>query len=326
MNPIDTASMRAQLTEETLTPYYTCTSQGVYYHPIETDKHGQEKPPERLCDTIELIGRGIDSEGSHYRIIQWQDRITRKKQQTALRTEDIGSNWGALQRLGIAIHANRRKRELLADYLQSEGSHTPYTITDRAGWHDNAYILPSGEILSPTNPRIHYNGDKSQASAYQTKGTLTQWQQQIAYYAKDNSRLTLALGSAFVAPLMHLLDIESGGIHLYGDSSDGKTTSAKVALSVWGVPNSLKLTWEGTGLGFSNIALARNDGLLVLDEIGQASPKVVNQTAYAVINGTSKIQARREGGNRAISQWRTFVLSTGEKTLQGYVKANGTDW
>ena len=125
---------------------------------------------------------------------------------------------------------------------------------------------------------------------------------------------------------LDLLDHESGGFHLYGDSSDGKTTAALFALSVWGNPKELKLTWEGTAHGFSNTAAARNDGLLVLDEIGQASARTAAQTAYAVLNGTGKIQGAKEGGNRAINRWRIMLLSTGEKTLDGYLKTEGKDW
>ncbi|WP_158535604.1 DUF927 domain-containing protein, partial [Kingella kingae] len=33
------------------------------------------------------------------------------------------------------------------------------------------------------------------------------------------------------------------------------------------------MTWRGTDLGFSNAALARNDGLLVFDEMVEAHPK-----------------------------------------------------
>lgn len=212
--------------------------------------------------------------------------------------EIIGNQWQPLQKLGIAIAANRRKRELLADYLQTEGLHTPYAVTDRAGWHHGAYILPNGDIIG--SERVFYNGDKSQAEAYHSQGSLEDWRAEIGTYLAGNSRLCLAIGTALAAPLMQLLGMESGGFHLYGDSSDGKTTAAKAALSVWGKPDILKLTWEGTGLGFSNIAGARNDGFLVLDEIGQAAPRVVAHTAYSVINGTSKAQGAKEGGNRAI--------------------------
>lgn len=317
----------------TAAPYYDCSSKGVYYHTFDTDKSGNvtEKPPQRLSDAIYLIGYGIDDAGKHYRVIQWTDRLQRERKTTALPMSDIGTNWGQLQGMGIAIVANRRKRELLADYLMTEGAKTRHLITNQAGWvaNNSAYVLPSGEVITADEkdaPRIIYNGDTSQAQYYGTRGTLDDWQQQIARYAAGNSRLCLVLGVAFAAPFMRLLDIEGGGFHLFGDSSDGKTTAAKVALSVWGKADDLKLSWEGTGHGFSNIANAKNDNLMVLDEIGQASPRVVAHTAYSVINGTGKVQGAKEGGNRHINRWRVLVLSTGEKTLEGFLKAGKGEW
>ncbi|MDO5059271.1 MAG: DUF927 domain-containing protein, partial [Neisseria sp.] len=204
-----------------------------------------------------------------------------------------------------------------------------YSVMNKAGWcmNNQAYILPSGETLRAENKaRVIYNGDKSQAESYTASGSLEDWQQHIARYIAGNSRLCLAVGTALAAPLGRLLNIEAGGFHLFGDSRDGKSTAARVALSIWGNPEALMLTWTGTGLGFTNTAAARNDGLLVLDEIGQANAKAVAQTAYAVINGVSKVQGAKDGGNREISRWRVFVLSTGEKPLHGFLRTAGVEW
>lgn len=78
-------------------------------------------------------------------------------------------------------------------------------------------------------------------------------------------------------------------------------------------------------MAFSNVANARNDGLLVLDEIGEAPAKVVSLTAYSVLDGKGKIQGAKEGGNRPVDKWRVLVLSTGEQTLEAYLKANNAD-
>ncbi|QMT40849.1 DUF927 domain-containing protein [Neisseria shayeganii] len=127
---------------------------------------------------------------------------------------------------------------MLADYLQTDGLHTPYTVTAQSGWaaRQSAYVLPSGEILAADKgkhaPRVIYNGDKSQAAAYAANGTLADWQLQVARYAAGNSRLSLAIGTALAAPLLGLLGMESGGFHLFGDSRDGKSTAARAALSV----------------------------------------------------------------------------------------------
>lgn len=127
-------------------------------------------------------------------------------------------------------------------------------------------------------------------------------------------------------PLLSKIHEAGGGFHIYGNSRDGKTTAALVALSVWGQPESLKMAWKGTGYGFDNIALASNDNLLVLDEIGQAKAYVVSDTAYSVLDGKSKIQGAKEGGNREITDWRILLFSTGEYALDAYMAKSGKEW
>lgn len=280
----------------------------------------------KLSDPIELIGRGADDNGQHYRVIRYRDPISRKHHIEALPTADIGSKWGNLQGKGIAILSGRIKRERLADYLQTEGSNEAYTVTARAGWHGQTYIIPSGEIISSHNgsSKIVYNSQHKQG--YTQSGTLEEWRENIGRYAVCNSRLALAIGTALAAPLARLLGIEGGGFHLFGDSRDGKSTAARLALSIWGNPEQLEVKWSGTTIGFTNIAAERNDGLLVLDEIAQANARTVADTAYTVINGVSKIQGAKDGGNREINRWRVFVLSTGEKPLQSYVSRSGEEW
>ena len=78
-------------------------------------------------------------------------------------------------------------------------------------------------------------------------------------------------------------------------------------------------------MGFNNTATARNDGLLVLDEISQATPKVVSDTVYSVMNGINKAQGAKDGGNRAVSRWRVLVLSTGELSPENML-GNQAEW
>ena len=313
-------------------PRFDTNNRGVWWINVRTDKDGDivEAEPLLLSDPIDIIGTGQDNDGAYYRIIKFKDKITRQQKTAAIPQAEIagGKCWERLGFYGLFIESNPTKRRKLADYLQKEGSQTAFTITDRAGWHEDSYIMPSGETITATDkdPAIIYNGDTSQAKAYQPNGELTDWQQNIARYAVGNSRLCLALGASFAAPLLSLLNEESGGFHLMGDSSDGKTTAAKVALSVWGKPSGSLLSWSGTKIGFSNTAAARNDGLLVLDEIGQASPHVIGDTVYSVMNGINKVQGAKQGGNRALSRWKVMMFSTGEKTPDSILKHHKGDW
>ena len=330
---MSTMSTTAEFDTYTPHPRYECTRSGVYHIGIKTDKEGNtnETTPVWLSDPIRLIGRGTDGTGSHYRIIEWKDRLTGAAKQAAVPSAEIGSvqGWQRLQSYGLTILSGRAKRERLADYLQTEGENTHYAVTARAGWHGTAYILPSGEVICPDNAeagRVIYNGDKSQAPAYETAGTAQEWNAEIGQYLTGNSRLCLAVGTALAAPLIGLPNMEAGGFHLFGDSRDGKSIAARIALSIWGNPAALMQTWTGTAHGFTNLANARNDGLLVLDEIGQANARQVSQTAYSVINGVSKVQGAKEGGNRESTRWKTLLFSTGEKPLDAFIRRNGEDW
>lgn len=64
-------------------------------------------------------------------------------------------------------------RNELADYLQSSGNREPWAVCHSAGWHNGAYILPSGEIIgTPHTPTIFRSQSAEQAKGYGTKGTI----------------------------------------------------------------------------------------------------------------------------------------------------------
>jgi uncharacterized protein (DUF927 family) len=122
----------------------------------------------------------------------------------------------------------------------------------------------------------------------------------------------LAIGTALAGPLLYLLGEESGGFHLFGPSSIGKTTAAHVARSVWGMPLG---SWRTTGNGAEGLARGACDTLLTLDEIGQAPPAVLEELAYLLGNGRGKARMRRDATARPTETWRLLFLSTGEVGL-----------
>ena len=80
-----------------------------------------------------------------------------------------------------------------------------------------------------------------------------------------NARLVFSICVAFAGSLLRLGHEESGGFHLRGNSSVGKSTGQHLACSVWG-SRDYKQTWRATINGLEGIAALYNDGLLVLDE------------------------------------------------------------
>jgi uncharacterized protein (DUF927 family) len=161
--------------------------------------------------------------------------------------------------------------------------------------------------------------------AYRRAGTMEGWQEHVARYAAGNSRLGLALSTAFAAPLLYPTGSESGGVHFRGGSSTGKTTALVVAGSAWGgggIRGFIR-TWRATSNGLEGIAALHCDALLCLDEMGQVDGREAGQIAYMLANGQGKTRANRSGETRAAAEWRLLFLSSGELGLADKIAEDG---
>lgn len=161
--------------------------------------------------------------------------------------------------------------------------------------------------------------------AYRQRGTVESWQEHVAKYAVGNSRLGLALSTAFAAPLLYPTSSESGGFHFRGGSSTGKTTALHVAGSAWGgggIRDFIR-TWRATSNGLEGIAALHCDALLCLDEIGQVDGRDAGQIAYMLANGQGKTRAGRSGETRPAAEWRLLFLSSGEISLADKIAEDG---
>jgi putative DNA primase/helicase len=327
-NDLKMLQAAAELPPEPMTPRYECRQDGVFYFGTTVSKQSGELielPPIWLSDRLDIIGSGIDDSGDAYRLVKWSSRVDRKAHTTAMANGSIGDHegWSRLRAGGLAVSSRRPMQEHLAMYLQTEGSNAIHHVTDRGGWRNGAYILPSGEVIGTAIPPVFYNGDDSCAATYKPRGTVEGWRDSVAKLARGNSRPMLAIGVALAAPLLHLVELESGGIHLFGPSGCGKTTSAKAGASVWGEPRGQILNWDSTPLALANAAAARNDGLMLLDEMGQGDPRAVSMAAYRLFNGVGKMQGAKDGGNRDQARWRVLLLSTGEIDLSAFMNSGG---
>jgi putative DNA primase/helicase len=153
-------------------------------------------------------------------------------------------------------------------------------------------------------------------------GSLEGWREGASALCQGNSRLVLAVAAAFAAPLLDLVGDESGGVHLVGGSSTGKTTALRMAASVWGGPEFVH-RWRATANGLEAVAQGHNDALLVLDELAQVDPREAGEIAYMLANGSGKHRARRDGLARRTPSWRLLFLSAGEVGLSDHMAAVG---
>ena len=308
---------------DTLPSGFRLTHEGVFY----SGEDGESRP---VCSPLEILARTRDAKGHNWGLlVEFDDPDGAKKRwniPARTMTGDFGKDvLGPLVDMGLRLagtRSSRNARNDLQSYFQGFDSAQRARLVTRLGWHDSAFLLPEQQLGSHTE-HLHFYEAGTQLPPISEAGTLEQWQEQIGALCVGNHRLAFVASVAFAGPLLHMLGHESGGFHLYGDSSGGKTTHLQVAASIYGGPRLVR-SWRSTDNALESIAAAHSDGLLVLDEIGMCDPRIIGETVYMLGNGTGKARANDRGqAGRQVQEWRLLFLSTGEKTLaQHMAEAN----
>lgn len=228
---------------------------------------------------------------------------------------------GELLSMGLEIAPGMKARRLLLAYLQAEPPERKMRCALQVGWCERSFILPD-TVIGPKASEVIFQSGGGGHDEHTTAGTLAGWQEEISSQAVGNPLLMLALSASFAGPMLLLCNAEGGGLHFVGDSSTGKTTLLEAACSVWGGPN-YRRSWRATANGMEGAAALFNDCLLALDEISECNPHEVGAIIYALSNGRGKQRAGRIGNARAVTRWRCFVLSSGERSIETTIQEVG---
>lgn len=254
------------------------------------------------------------------RLLQWKDDAD-VEHTWALPMETLQTDGAemrkALAHMGVTLSTSKSARDLFQTYLANYPVNKFAICVNRVGWHDQQYVLPH-EVVgeSSSGQLIVYQSTASVIDKYVQKGTLLDWQNHISKHAENHDFLVLSLCSAFAGQLLEPLGRHGAGIHFKGKSSKGKSTAVFIACSVWGNPESYYHTWRNTSNALEQTAFTHNDGLLVLDEIGEIpNPKDLGNIVYMLINGSGKGRMNKSLALRETARWRLVFLSSGEKTL-----------
>ncbi|WP_407200321.1 DUF927 domain-containing protein [Enterobacter cloacae] len=318
---------KSALQGDELKPRVESRNDGLYWITPKVDKDSGEiiNNETWLCSPLDVAGSGSDG-AERYLVLRWRSPRGHEDITRAIPCADVGERegWRSLKAGGVNVTTKSTFRAILADWLQQCGSGQEWIITHTTGWHHGAYIMPDGEVIGDPETPILFNGRSAASSGYAVSGTAEGWRDSVAYLAGGNPSMMLGVAAALSAPLIGLVGADGFGVHLFEQSSAGKTTTANIASSLWGEPDALRLTWYGTALGIANEAEAHNDSLLPLDEVGQgSSAKDVATSAYTLFNGAGKLQGAKEGGNRELKRWRTVAISTGEMDIETFLSAGG---
>jgi len=225
------------------------------------------------------------------------------------------------QLFGMGVIIALKKRGQFMEYLLEQRPAEVFATTCRPGWHESgAFVLPGRTLGSD---KVRYQASGKGQNLFSLRGDLEHWKAEVAAKCEGNPILTLAIGCALAGPLLSLVGVLGGGVHLVGDSSSGKSLAQLIGSSVWGDPGIFAASWDMTKGGLEIEASGRNDTMLPLDEIKRADPKRVQEMAYSLANGQGKGTMTREREGRAKLSWRLLALSSGERSLSEHAAIGG---
>ena len=131
--------------------------------------------------------------------------------------------------------------------------------------------------------------------------------------------LVVSLCSIILAYIGEDLNLDSIIVHLVGNSTTGKSTALKLAISLYGYPgvkqNGLFATYNGTNNALIKKLTGLNGVTFALDEISMSYTQNFTNFVYGLANGTDKDRLNKDSELKERETWLTTILSNGEKSL-----------
>jgi uncharacterized protein (DUF927 family) len=299
--------------------FYEFNEHGLFYQP--PPKNDGPATPLWVCAPFEIMGRTSDTthlnHGLYFRWIDLDEDTHTWACPMSRVHSDSGELTGDLHAAGLRCGTSRGQRDALRTFLTTVVVTRRVICVDRAGWHDKAFVLPSGDAFGPGAGNIVLQTESAAgSSAFIARGTIGEWKEKVAKYAVGNDLMVLAICCALMGPLLDIINEPTSGFHIYGQSQTGKTTQLFCAMSVWGPGDERhKVSWRSTDNALEAVAAARNGGFLPLDELGLLMSRFAATMGYILGIGVGKNRARRDGLARRPLEWTLAYLSTGETTF-----------
>jgi uncharacterized protein (DUF927 family) len=304
-------------------PEFIVNDEGVYHQTLNRDGEIEKK---WVCSTLGILAETRDENNENWGV--WLEVIdpdgnTHKWAMANELAAGDGREYRAyLAKLGLKIGHGTKCRSLLLKYITLTESGRRALCVAQTGWNGELFVLHK-QTFGPTNGvEVIWQGSYVE-DPYRCKGSLEAWRDSVGRLAFGNTRLQFGISAALTGPLLRVMGAESGGAHLVGASSIGKTTILRASGSVCGDPSTYIKTWRATDNGFEGLAAAHKDGFLLLDEMGQCHGKTIDKVVYMLANGVGKARANQYGGDVPVKHWELMCLSSGELSLEAKLEEDG---
>jgi putative DNA primase/helicase len=232
------------------------------------------------------------------------------------------TNYGLLPKQYVSSQLGWQGSELEKGFLWGEFSVLEDKVIKQTAFNGNN---TSEEVVIFRGMDI---GDEQIAKGFHMNGSIEKWIKAVQL-ASEYPKVLLGLYSAFVPPLLEILNCSNFIIDFANRTSTGKTTIQRIAASVVGNPdekcsNSVLGTWDTTIVWLERASSIITCLPMLLDDTKRAKkPKDVADILYTVANG----RGRGRGNLKGISQiktWFTVLISSGEIPATSFTNDGGT--
>ena len=288
-----------------------------------------------ITTPLVVTGRKADVDtGEHQIELSWlKDGAWRRQcfeRHTLADTRSIVglSSWG----LDINALNARAAMARIASFEQENLPRLPLKqLTAHMGWvDDHTFVWGHKTISSDPDASITFappagDGSEQIADALHQKGSYGEWLGLIKL-AMQFPHLTFLLFVGLVPPILKILGAENFVVHLWGETSSGKTTAQMIAASIWGSPsgkNGILFGWDSTRVALERLAGCLQDLPLIIDDTKRArGAQWVTQFVYDLAAGRGRSRGSPDGLRRS-SYWCTVCVSSGESEITAHSEDGG---
>lgn len=219
-------------------------------------------------------------------------------------------------------------KEQVAALIAAAPSET-VTAVEHGGWREReAYIGPDLRRGRGWN-RYVWTGTSALGTSL-ASGTFGGWLHTVVRPCAESSYLAFALLVALAGPVLHWADLPEGAVfHFAGQSSTGKTTTARVAASVDG-PSGSHGNWHQSDRRTGENAATRCDRAYILNAAEKAKREdlraVLSSITHGLVEGGSKRYAAAVKASLPDLRIRSPILSNGNRSGAEMARIAGLTW
>lgn len=188
------------------------------------------------------------------------------------------------------------------------------------GWQEDGFVV--GDLIyTPDGARPSGISSKIASIVKDLKphGNLAEWVKGTAIL--DRPELVdraFAMLVAFGAPLMKLRRSHPGLLlNMTGATGVGKTTIAKLMMSVYGQPDDTKQNNNSTLNNRIERIGAFNNLPVFIDEVSNMEPRDVSELVYSISSGEGRGRLNKDASFKEVASWSTLAVSTSNHSLYG---------